>query len=218
MRGLQNSEFFTLEADAWFERNQCSVLVEDDDLTTRMVLSKSITCKRILDVGCSAGHRLARLVKAGAEGYGIDPSERAIGAGKKMYSNLNLQRGVAHILDFDEEFFDIVYLAFVFHWIDRSYLLKTVAEIDRVLKNAGRLIIADFCPNRPRKNRYHYRTDVELFTYKQLYWDIFTASHLYQQVERFEFQLPCSSKRRQEADDNAAAVVELRKIIDVSVG
>ena len=104
----------------------------------------------MLDIGCSAGHQLARLVKESAEGYGIDPSEKAIWAGKNKYSNLNLQRGVAHILDFDEEFFDIVYLTFVFHWIDRSYLLKTVAEIDRVLRNGGRLIIADFCPNKPR--------------------------------------------------------------------
>ena len=217
MKGLQNSEFFNCEADAWFERNRCSMLVEDDDPITRMVLSKSIAHQRILDVGCSAGHRLARLVKEGAEGYGIDPSEKAISAGKKNYSNLNLQRGVAHILDFDEEFFDIVCVAWVFCWIDRSYLFKTVAEIDRVLRSRGRLIIADFCPNRPRKNRYHHRNDVELFTYKQCYWEMFRASQLYQPVGRVEFQHPYN-ERWQDVDDKSAAAVELRKIIDVSIG
>src|SRR5262249_37624243 len=162
--------------DAWFERNQKSLVVCDDDWLLRTILSQPITSKKILDIGCSSGHRLARLAKEGARCSGIDPSQKAIAAGVERHPNLDLRRGVAHSLDFEDEAFDIVYLAFVFHWVDRAYLLRAVAEIDRVLQPGGRLIISDFCPDRPRKNIYHHRTDVQLFTYKQQYWDIFTTS------------------------------------------
>lgn len=51
---------------------------------------------------------------------------------------------------------DFVILGFCMYVVDRRYLLKTAAEIDRILKRGGFLLIEDFdAPNpvlRPNKH------------------------------------------------------------------
>jgi SAM-dependent methyltransferase len=81
-----------------------------------------------------------------------------------------------------QELFDLIILNFVFNWIDRTNLLRSVAEIDRLLVDGGFLIIGDFFPSNLTKVRYHHLDDEKVYTYKQNYAGIFTASGLYHPV------------------------------------
>ena len=84
--------------------------------------------------------------------------------------------GTARALPLTADAYDLVIATFVFHWIDRKSLLASAAEVDRVLKAGGYLIIGDFAPFTPKKVRYHHRPDVEVYTYKQDYAALFLAT------------------------------------------
>ncbi len=170
---MQHDIFLEGEGDNWHERNKDAIASKPDDLLTKYLLSRDLEGKRILDIGCSNGHCLVRI---GGERYGIDPSASAIAS---IQPPIHAEVGVSHDLPYPDSFFDIVAVSFVFHWLDRSKLLKTVSEIDRVLKSGGTLCIMDFYPDAPHKRRYHHREDVEVFTYKQDYSNIFVESGLY---------------------------------------
>ena len=71
---------------------------------------------------------------------------------------------------------------FVFHWIDRENLLRSIAEVDRLVRDGGWLIIGDFLPSNRLQVRYHHLQDETVFTFKQNYADTFLASGLYHQV------------------------------------
>lgn len=48
-----------------------------------------------------------------------------------------LSQGTADELNFPSEYFDIVMMAFCMFWVDRKYVMRAVAEADRVLKTGG---------------------------------------------------------------------------------
>ncbi len=52
-------------------------------------------------------------------------------------------------------------------------LTRAIAEIDRVVKWNGYLVLDDFLPDFPTKRHYHHRTGEPIFTYKQDYAEIF---------------------------------------------
>ena len=112
--------------------------------------------KRVLEVGCSNGWRLAELHSSmHYTCTGVDVSKRAITEGKKRWPALNLRRASLSDLPFADSSFDLVIAPFVLHWVDRALLLKSLAEIDRVLAAGGHLIISDFLPGKPQRVSYH---------------------------------------------------------------
>jgi ubiquinone/menaquinone biosynthesis C-methylase UbiE len=119
---------------------------------------------------------------------GVDPSEAAITQGRAAYPNVQFLQGVASALPIEQDSgFDLVVVSSVFHWIDRSTLLRSCAEADRMLAEGGFLVIGDFYPALPERVNYHHRTDVELYTYKQNYAEIFIATRLYTQFASLAF-------------------------------
>jgi SAM-dependent methyltransferase len=81
-----------------------------------------------------------------------------------------------------EELFDLIIVNWVFCWIDRSNLLRSVVEVDRLLADRGFLILGDFYPPNLVKVQYHHLTEQKVYTYKQNYAAIFLASGLYRLV------------------------------------
>jgi SAM-dependent methyltransferase len=181
---MQHDIFLGGEGDAWYGRNKDALASRPDDLLTKYLLASDLEGKKILDIGCGNGHRLSLI---SGERYGIDPSAEAVCS---IAPPIKAQVGVSHQLDYPDALFDVVIISFVFHWLDRSVLLKTVSEIDRVLKDSGTLCIMDFYPDRPHKRRYHHREDVELFTYKQDYSKLFLESGIYQLESKTFFMHP----------------------------
>ena len=114
----------------------------------------------------------------------MDPSTEAIADGRVRHPGVEFVQGVAHDLPLASGSADLVIVSFVLHWLDRSRLLAAVAEIDRVLRDGGHLLLSDFLPDAPTRVRYHHRPEVDIWTYKQDYAQPFLASGLYGEIER----------------------------------
>lgn len=139
-------------------------------------------------------HRLEACCCAEAKNafcVGVDVSQEALAEGKRsvasdlVRSAPKLARARASALPFPSAVsFEVVIVSFVLHWIDRRHLLRAVAEIDGCLREGGWLVLADFLPSKPTKVPYHHLRGSGIFTYKQNYSEVFTASGLYN-IERF---------------------------------
>jgi len=189
---IQKNAFIAYEADAWFQRNAGIITnykAEEDHLLA-MLSRHGANPVRILEIGCSAGYRLQGLkdIFPGAKISGIDPSKSAVQYGKSHYKEIEFFNGTIDDLSmFTNEEFDLVIIGFVFYVVDRNILLKSIAEIDRIIKDGGLLVIKDFFSQTPVKRNYHHISDIEVYSYKQLYETIFTASHLYHLICKESF-------------------------------
>lgn len=107
--------------------------------------------EKVLDVGCGTG-TLAMEVepRVGATGRvcGIDPGTQQIARARFKASRGNLpiefKVGVVEHLDFTDTTFDVVLSTIMMHHLSDTLKRQGLAEIYRVLKPGGRLVIADF--------------------------------------------------------------------------
>ncbi|GAB4407541.1 MAG: hypothetical protein Fur0044_00520 [Anaerolineae bacterium] len=154
------------------------------DPVLKMLQLADLRPENVLEIGASNGYRLHELqTKFKCKATAVEPSQEAIEDGQGRYPEIAFLQGVASDLPIkDDEQFDLVIVNFVFHWIDRATLLRSVAETDRVLKDGGHLIIGDFYPAYPERVIYHHLPESNVWTYKQNYGEIFLATHLYNLV------------------------------------
>lgn len=176
--------FVASEADRWFERNKQTLAGFDpeNDFPVKLMELYRLRPRNVLEVGAANGFRLAAIhARYGSRVVGVELSGEAVRDGKARFPHVELVRGAAHAIPVKQSF-DLVIVNFTFHWIDRALLLASVAEIDRVLRDRGFLIIGDFYPKNFVKVRYHHVPTPTVYTYKQEYAAIFLASGLYHQV------------------------------------
>jgi SAM-dependent methyltransferase len=172
------------EGDRWFERNQMALNSFDAaaDLPLRLIELYKLRPERVVEIGAANGFRLAAIrSRTGADVVAVEPSERAILNGKASFPFVAFIRGAASSVPLRESF-DLVIVNFVFHWIDRANLLRSVAEVDRLVQDGGFLIIGDFYPANFLQVPYHHLNNADLRTYKQNYAATFIASGLYHSV------------------------------------
>lgn len=107
------------------------------------------TGKKVLDIGCGNGYVLSRYVLQGAKVYGVDLTVRAIQVCRQRFEYMNLQGNFqeanAEKLPFDDAEFDCVCSMGVLHHVPNT--AQAVAEIQRVLKPGGRLIVMMYYRN-----------------------------------------------------------------------
>lgn len=190
---IQKDAFIKYEADNYFRRNQTILksYTIDNDPIIKVLMDYNYNPKRVLEIGCNAGYRLNgfRSIFPNSELYGLEPSTEAINYGKKHFdSSINFVQGTADDLtSFDTSSFDLVIIGFLLYVVDRTILLKTISEIDRVIANKGILMNIDFFAQTPHKNLYTHINKTEAYTYKQNYEDIFISSRLYQLTDKRSF-------------------------------
>jgi ubiquinone/menaquinone biosynthesis C-methylase UbiE len=164
---LQKDIFCEGEANAWYDRNydNVSVFDSDRDPIIRNVVSYLRPGMAIAEVGCALAGRLNALVEmAQGRGLGLDPSEKAISDASIRYPELQLSRGTADVLPWEDRAIDILIYGFCLYLCDRADLFRIAAEGDRVLSEGGIIVIFDFKPPFPYKNRYMHRDGS--FSYK----------------------------------------------------
>jgi len=188
----QDSAFWESEGDNYHRRNRGRLLEKQrelSDVPLRMLdLYGDFKPKRVLEIGCANGWRLGALQRRyGCECVGLDPSEEALADGSKLFPNVRFMRGIAADLPLKNETFDLVIVYFVMHWISRDKLLRSAAEIDRMVGDRGFLLLGDHLPSWPTKTRYHHLPNEQFFTYKQDYAELFLQSNLYSRITRVTF-------------------------------
>jgi len=217
MTDTQEKVFRNGEGDAWYRRNRKHLSEYRNDWATWLISSlegrESIT--RVCELGCANGWRLARLrplFSTRCVISGIDVSEEAIADGKKSFPEIELRQGVLSNLPYKESF-DLVIVNFVLHWIDRDMLTRAIAEIDRVVKWNGYLVLGDFLPDFPTKRHYHHRPGEPIFTYKQDYAEIFRGLGFYKEITRITFSHDRADARKDDwirpTDSDSRGVVSL---------
>ena len=206
----QKEIFKTSEGDQWFSRNPLSYasLRDKNDRVVSIIKSIELSPKKVLELGCSNGYRL-NLIRNffSADCYGIDPSLKAIEDGNKQFPGISLQVGTADNLPFDNCFFDTILFGFCLYLCDRKDLFKIAYEADRGLQNQGTIIITDFCPSFPYKNKYsHYEG---IYCYKMDYARMFKWNPAYTEVFRVIYSH--SGFKLRDVPDEKVATVVLRK-------
>jgi len=105
---------------------------------------------RILDVGCGTA-TLALMIKEafpGVDVVGIDPDERILRKARDKVDGagmaIALDQGSAVKLPYADASFDRAISSLVFHHLTTDQKLAAAKEILRVLRPAGRFILADF--------------------------------------------------------------------------
>jgi len=121
--------------------------------------------EQVLDVGCGTGTlaiEVARRVGTTGRVVGVDPSpaqiERARAKAARRHVPIAFQIGVIEQLPFPDQRFDVVLSTLMMHHLPASLKRQGLAEIARVLKVGGRLVIADFKPKQERQGqaaRFH---------------------------------------------------------------
>lgn len=118
-----------------------------------VALSGTRPGEAVLDVGSSNGYLARMLAKAaGPAGSvtGIDPSRSAIASARRRApANASFVTGVAQDLSaFPDASFDVVTSTLALHHVPARKRQAALAEMYRVTRPGGRLLIADFEPSR----------------------------------------------------------------------
>jgi len=152
--------FLESEGDRWFERNRDGMVkVSEADPVTVAITGLNLKPKRVLEVGCSNGWRLALLRDLlGCEIMGVEPSRQAaIDAASRR---VPVVQATASTLALSLPF-DLVIYGFCLYLTDPTDWLRIAAEGDAVLAPGGHLIVHDFYGHgAPFARRYEHRDGV----------------------------------------------------------
>src|SRR5260370_10279038 len=113
--------------------------------------------EQVLDVGCGTGTLaldVARRVGRAGRVAGVDPGTEQIARARakaaRRHLAVELQVGVIEQLAFPDGSFDVVLSTLMMHHVPAPLKRQGLAEIARVLKPGGRLVMADFTHKKER--------------------------------------------------------------------
>lgn len=200
----QESKWLSEEGDKWFERSKKNLnKLERFDWCCYLIdlLEDKTDIDSFIELGCANGWRLEKLREAFPEAsfYGTDASPKAIEDGQKTFPDVDLRVGPLSDVPLEEPG-SVVIVSGVLCCLERSVLAKTVAEIDRLTKDGGYLLIADFRPGYPVKRTFSHGDDQ--FIYKLNYAAIFEALGTYQEVANINFNADVQIHEALETCDN----------------
>jgi ubiquinone/menaquinone biosynthesis C-methylase UbiE len=99
----------------------------------------------VLDVGCGTGTGLERYLEAGCRCFGVDVSPAMLArAHERLGDGADLQLTDGTGLPFEAGTFDLVTISMVLHEVAAERRAGVMAEMARVVKPDGRLLITDF--------------------------------------------------------------------------
>ena len=102
--------------------------------------------KRLLDIGCGAGHLSKALSVLGAEMTGIDPSPSAVAAARKAAPEARFEVAPAEALPFGDGYFDGAVFLNALHHIPDGRMIAALLEAGRVVGRGHPVAIVEPLP------------------------------------------------------------------------
>lgn len=100
--------------------------------------------KKVADIGCGTGALTRKIAMRKADVTGVDPSkellQHAVALNKSKNYNIPYLQSTSENTGLNDSQFDMVTVMRAWHWFDRE---KAMAEIKRILKAKGTLIVID---------------------------------------------------------------------------
>jgi len=211
----QDRIFEEIEGNAWFKRNKDVITnAKTPDFPSYLVemIEDKSSIETVLELGCSNGFRLDYLRRSncGSRFVGVDCSIEALEDGRNRYPKVEFYKGLLTDLPFESQF-DLVIINLVLCWVSRDTLARSIAEIDRVIKDGGFLVIGDHFSDYPQRRRYHHNLEEEIYTYKLNYGNIFEALGTYKELARITYNHDQPKRCVQVAESSKRAVCMLLK-------
>jgi ubiquinone/menaquinone biosynthesis C-methylase UbiE len=107
----------------------------DEELTQLSAGSK------VLDLGCGTGHFANYIFTKGFEVHGLDPSQKMLEYSRTNFPNITFKEGVASSLPYPDNYFDLIISIEVLRYLDPLDVALAYAEMRRVLKPGGRILV-----------------------------------------------------------------------------
>ena len=102
---------------------------------------------RVLDIGCGTGMHLERYARDGCRVAGIDLSPAMLRiARRRLGGDADLREANALEMPFEDASFEVVLASLVLHEHSPEHRLAILAQMKRVMKPDGRMLIVDFHP------------------------------------------------------------------------
>lgn len=180
----QTRIFVEGEGDRWFARNKAALTAGDParDLPLRLLQLYNLAPRTALEIGAANGWRLGYLAaQHGTRCVAVEPSTDALRDGQARFPAVRFIQATADDVPLQESF-ELVVLSFVFCWVGRTRLPRTLAEVDRLVAPGGFLLIFEFLPDAAGLTPYHHLPANAVFTYKQDYAAEFLATGRYRPV------------------------------------
>jgi SAM-dependent methyltransferase len=144
-----SSSHFDLIADDYDESLPAHVVEHYLRKRTAFVLANCPAGKG-LDVGCGTGVLAGRLARAGYEMTGVDPSRGMLDVLSENAPEVSAVQGSGTELPFPDDSFDLVMCVAVMHHVaDPEAVARTLAEMVRVSRPEGRVLVWDHNPRNP---------------------------------------------------------------------
>jgi SAM-dependent methyltransferase len=111
---------------------------------TKVLGERSVRGARALDVGCGFGRWTRWLARHGADVVGVDPTEGMLEAARRVSApTIQYRRMSATALEFPDDSFDLVTCITVVQHLDPSEQELAIAEMTRVLRPGGEVVVLD---------------------------------------------------------------------------
>ncbi|WP_423919025.1 bifunctional demethylmenaquinone methyltransferase/2-methoxy-6-polyprenyl-1,4-benzoquinol methylase UbiE [Frigoribacterium sp. 2-23] len=112
--------------------------------------------EKVLDIAAGTGTSSVAIAKHGAEVIALDFSSGMVEVGRERHPEIEFVEGDAEKLPFDDDTFDAVTISFGLRNVNRPK--QALAEMYRVLKPGGRVVICEFSTPPLPPIRAAYRT------------------------------------------------------------
>jgi ubiquinone/menaquinone biosynthesis C-methylase UbiE len=150
-RRTKSQEFFSSSAGQW-DRLRDELFGDRVHLAALAALADGDSV--VGDLGCGTGQVSAALASFVTRVVAVDTSAAMLEAAKRRlagFDNVDLRRGELEALPIDDDRLDVAVLMLVLHHVPEP--AKVLAEVARVLKPGGRVVVGDMLPH----DRENYR-------------------------------------------------------------
>jgi ubiquinone/menaquinone biosynthesis C-methylase UbiE len=128
--------------DSWYD-TELGAAAHAVELAQIAELADPQPGERALDVGCGTGIYTAWLLGRGVEVAGVDRDAAMLAAAEAKAPSARLVQADAAALPFEPGVFDLALAVTLFSFLDPEQRVRAAAELVRVDRHGGRVVIAD---------------------------------------------------------------------------